>query len=109
MPAPACPIVALLFAQRADIGGKIGRLAPAQREIRHLRVRVEQEESHFLRREIRLACDCRKRRSIGTGLLLAGVNHVTGGAPALGEICAVIGVGRTATEPLSQAVATAKT
>src|ERR1700730_588909 len=53
-----------LFAQRADIGGEIGRLVPAQRKIRHLRVRVEQEEGNLFRGEIRLACDGGKRGSV---------------------------------------------
>ena len=47
-----CPIVLLLqssgmrmtaLLQRPDIGGKIGRLSPAQIHIRHFRVRVDQK------------------------------------------------------------------
>jgi hypothetical protein len=82
----------VLFALRTDIGGEIGRLAPAQGKIRHLRVRVEQEEGDLFRREIRLARDCGKRGSVGAGLILVAVDNVAGGALALGEIGSMVSV-----------------
>src|ERR1035438_2802682 len=51
-----------LFAQRADIGGEISRFVPAQRKIRHLWVRVEQEEGHRSE-ERRVGKECRSRWS----------------------------------------------
>jgi hypothetical protein len=56
-------------------------------------VRVEQEEGDLFRREIGLARDCGKRGSVGTGLLLLAIDHMTGGAPALGEVGAVVCIG----------------
>jgi hypothetical protein len=41
-----------LFAQRADIGRNIGGFGSAQQKIRHLRVGIEQKESHLLRRKV---------------------------------------------------------
>jgi hypothetical protein len=79
-----------LFAKRADVSGDIGCLVSAQREIRHLGMRVEKEESNLFRSEIRPSRDCCKRWNVGVGLCLAAVNQVTGGAPALRELRAMI-------------------
>ena len=57
-------------------------------------MRVEQEEGDLFRGEIRLARDRDKRGSVGIGPLLVAIDDVTGGAPALGEIEAMVGVGR---------------
>jgi len=56
-------------------------------------VRVEQEEGDLFRREIRLAGDYGKRGSVGAGPLLLAIDHVAGGAPALGEVGAMVCVG----------------
>ncbi len=94
----------------ADLGGEIGRLAPAQRKIRHLRVRVEQEEGDPFRRKVRLARDCFKRGSVGAGPPLVGVHHMTDGAPALGEVGSHgSGSAAIASDPLSPAAATSRT
>jgi len=84
----------VLFARRADIGGEIGRLAAAQRKIRHASSdAVEQKEGDLFRREIRLARDCGKRGSVGAGLILVAVDDVAGSALALGEIGSMVSVG----------------
>ena len=56
-------------------------------------MRIEKEESNLLRGEIRLMRDRREWQNVGIGLCLAAVNQVTGGAPALRQYGAMIGIG----------------
>jgi hypothetical protein len=85
-----------LLAQRLDIGCDILRRGAAERQLRHFRVRIEQEICKPLGVEIRRSGDGRKGRRIGTRTRLIGRDHMAGSAPSLGEIAAMLGVGRTA-------------
>jgi len=56
-------------------------------------VRVQQEKRYLFRGEIRPARNRGEGRNIGTGLSLLTPHDMAGGAPAFGEIGAVIGIG----------------
>lgn len=81
------------LAKRPDVSGNVGCLVSAQRKIRHLGMWIEKEESNLLRGEIRLMRYRREWQNVGIGLCLAAVNQVTGGAPALRQFGAMIGIG----------------
>ena len=73
-----------------DIGGKILGLAARQRHIRHFRMRIEQEEAQFLGAEVWPARDAGKAGHPVASLRLVRRHDVTGRAPALGELSAMI-------------------
>src|SRR5881398_867713 len=72
-----------LWAQRSDVGCDVAGFGPAQGKVRHLRMRVEQEEGEPLWAEIWPACNGCEGGDVDARLALTVRHDVAGRAPAL--------------------------
>ena len=82
-----------LFAKRRDVRSEIGRFCPAQREIRHLGMRIKQKERQFFGTEVWPAGNSSERKNVRICSLLITVNQVTGGTPAFRKFRSMVRIG----------------
>jgi hypothetical protein len=79
--------------QGLDISCDILSGGAAERQIRHLGVRIEQEIRQPLGVEIWRPRNRYERRRVGVSTGLIGRHYMTGGAPPFGKIAAMLGIG----------------
>jgi hypothetical protein len=83
-----------LIPEARNVGGKITRFYARERHVRHLRVRIKQENRKLAGVEPWPLGDRCKRRRLASGPQLTGSDHVARLTPATCDLAAAVGISR---------------